>query len=92
MPLRHLVLVVDPDSNTSPQKILDRWSERNLMKIELWTDKDFMPTKITATASMFDNNTKLMMHRVRQNNFYRKCVAYHRDQGQEWLMLVDTGE
>jgi hypothetical protein len=92
MPLRHLVLVVDPDSKTSPEKILERWSKRNLMKIHLWTDQDFLPNRITAKASMFDNNTGVMMHRVRQNNFYQKCIAHHRNQGREWLMLVDTGE
>ena len=92
MPLRHLVIVVDPDSKTSPLPILERWSARNLIKIQIWTDKDFIPAKITAKASMFDNNTQLMMHRVRQNNFYRKCINHHRVQGREWLMLVDTGE
>jgi hypothetical protein len=39
MPLRHLVVTVDPRSRTSPVKILDRW--RPLMNITVWGDADF---------------------------------------------------
>ncbi|CAB9505165.1 expressed unknown protein [Seminavis robusta] len=92
MPLRKLVLVIDPDSKTSPKRILARYNKRKLMSVKIWKDKDFMPTKITATVAQFDNNTALMMHRVRQNNFYRRCISHFRDAGQEWLMLVDTDE
>lgn len=92
LPLRNLIVVIDPDSKTSPRKILDRWSSRGLMDIRIWKDKDFMPAKITARPDMFDNNTQLMMHRVRQNNFLRRCIPTFRNRKREWVVLVDTDE
>jgi Glycosyltransferase family 92 len=92
MPLRYLIVSIDPDSKTSPRAILDRWSSRSLMDIRIWKEEDFMPRHFTAKAHMFDNNTGLMMHRVRQNNFFRKCIAAQRTRKHEWVMLVDTDE
>jgi len=92
MPLRHIIVTIDEDSKTTPRKIFRRWSSRKMMNITYWTDKDYMPKKITATAADFENNTGLMMHRVRQNNFYRTCIPALRDMGLNWLMLVDTDE
>ena len=42
LPLRHLVLTVDPHSRTDPQAILERWTPH--MEIEVWTDAHFLPT------------------------------------------------
>jgi hypothetical protein len=92
MPLRHLVIAIDPGSKTSPKKILNRWSKRDLMKIHIWTDKDYMPSKTNYKLGMYDNNTHLQAHRVRQANFYRRCNAFLRREGRDWLMFVDTGE
>ena len=41
LPLRHLILVTDPTSVTSPTNILGRWSDK--MIIEQWNDTDFLP-------------------------------------------------
>jgi Glycosyltransferase family 92 len=92
MPLRYLIVAVDPDSKTSPVPILQRWKSRNLMTISVWNDTMFMPKKINANPKMFDNNTDLMMHRVRQNNFYFKCMRTFKQRNREWLMLTDTDE
>ena len=92
MPLRHLVIAIDPTSKTSPRKILQRWSKPNLMNITIWKDRDYMAAKIVPKPGMFDNNLRLLKHRVRQMSFFRTCNAYLRRQGREWLMLVDTGE
>jgi len=92
MPLRYLIVAVDPDSKTSPRPILKRWSDRKLMNIFLWDDAKFMPAKIKTSAKTFDNNTELMMHRVRQNNFYFKCMRTFKARQREWLMLIDTDE
>ncbi|CAB9507386.1 expressed unknown protein [Seminavis robusta] len=92
MPLRYLVVAVDPDSKTSPVPILKRWKDRKLMAISIWNDTMFMPKKVKANATMFHNNTDLMMHRVRQNNFYFKCMRTFKQRNREWLMLIDTDE
>lgn len=92
LPLRNLIVVIDPESKTSPRNILDRWSSRGLMDIRIWKDEDFMPAKVTARPEMFDGNTQLMMHRVRQNNFLRRCIPTFRNRKREWVVLVDTDE
>ena len=92
MPLRYLIVAVDPTSKTTPRPILKRWSDSKLMNIFVWNDTKFMPTKIKAKAAAFDNNTELMYHRVRQNNFYFKCMRTFKQRNRAWLMLVDTDE
>lgn len=92
MPLRYLIVAIDPGSKTSPIPILKRWKERKLMTIGIWGDDMFMPKQIKANPKSFDNNTELMMHRVRQNNFYFKCMRTFRQRNREWLMLIDTDE
>jgi len=92
MPLRYLIVAIDPASKTTPVPILKRWRDRKLMTISIWDDAMFMPKKINAKATSFDNNTELMMHRVRQNNFYFKCMRTFKQRNREWLMLIDTDE
>ncbi|CAB9516928.1 expressed unknown protein [Seminavis robusta] len=92
MPLRYLIVAVDPDSKTSPIPILKRWKDRKMMSISVWNDEMFMPKQIKANAGIFNNNTELMMHRVRQNNFYFKCMRTFKQRDREWLMLIDTDE
>ena len=42
--LRHLVVAIDPYSETSPSSLFDLWrSEPFNIQIEEWTDKDYMP-------------------------------------------------
>jgi hypothetical protein len=40
--LRYVIVTVDPDSETSPLPIFDKWRKFG-MKIEVWTDQMFMP-------------------------------------------------
>jgi hypothetical protein len=62
------------------------------MNITVWKDEDIMPKKVKALPSAFDNNTGVMMHRVRQTNFIRKCVPALRKRNAKWVMLTDTDE
>jgi len=43
MPLRHLIVAVDPTSRTSPKRILQRWNY--LMNIQVWHDVDYMASQ-----------------------------------------------
>jgi hypothetical protein len=40
LPLRRLIVAVDPASRTSPHAILNRYASRGLMEITLWNDTD----------------------------------------------------
>eukprot|EP00980_Cylindrotheca_fusiformis_P016597 scaffold4973_cov135-Cylindrotheca_fusiformis.AAC.15 len=41
--LRHLIVAVDPLSETSPERLLRKWEKLFGMNIELWYDEDYMP-------------------------------------------------
>lgn len=41
--LRTLIVAIDPESQTSPEDILKKWSGNFDLQVELWSDKDFMP-------------------------------------------------
>ena len=89
MPLRRLIVAVDPNSKTSPTQILKRW--QFLMDITVWSDSDFMPAKpkkrrlhkhhnvITHAPKKAEptiGKEAVDLHRKRQNNFYIKCMQH----------------
>ena len=41
--LRHVIVAIDPSSKTSPSPIFDKWQELFGLKVEIWTDSDYMP-------------------------------------------------
>jgi hypothetical protein len=91
MPLRHLVVTIDPRSRTSPSKILDRW--RPLMNITLWGDEDF---KFAPNALQNLNETngqaKTLLHRSRQEYFYKHCATHLKKQKRTWTSFHDIDE
>jgi hypothetical protein len=93
LPLRRLIVAVDPRSQTSPSEILGRW--QGLMEITEWSDVDFMPpTKMDAHKQLKDHEhdelTKLF--RQRQEEFYARCMAKLKYEQKTWVALVDTDE
>lgn len=89
LPLRHLVLVVDPRSHTSPTRVLDRW--RDKIVIEEWIDEDFLPDWVQRRAGMA-NVSHLWLHLNRQNFFYAQCLKSLHQRGRAWVTLTDTDE
>ena len=87
MPLRRLIVAVDPKSNTSPADILNRYSSRGLIDISIWNDSDFFfPTEQEKAKS----DTKI--HRLRQNRFIGTCCKTLREEDWTWTMHIDTDE
>lgn len=89
LPLRHLIVVIDPRSHTSPLGILDRW--RDKMIIEEWVDEDFLPEWVPKKAKM-GNVSDLWLHLNRQNFFYGQCLQSLHKRGRSWVTLTDTDE
>jgi hypothetical protein len=85
LPLRRLIVAVDPRSRYSPRPILDRYRDRGLMEITVWTDTDFM---------VYPNFTKnvAFQYLQRQLEFYAKCTAKLKQEGRSWTLFVDTDE
>ena len=98
--LRTLILSVDPNSQTSPALILERWKQVNDMTIIEWQDTDFMTKEefdVTRTDVMnyFHKSQitpKLVSHRARQRLFYYKCLRELKEQNKKYVLLTDTDE
>jgi len=91
LPLRRLIIAVDPRSETSPTEILNRWD--GLMEITEWSDEDFMPPALISAhhkTMTKDETTKLF--RQRQEEFYTRCMARLHHEKKTWVALVDTDE
>jgi len=86
MPLRHLIVLVDDKSATSPIPVLDRW--KNYMTIQI-VDWDFRGVR---PAGM-PNISAVLEHRGPHHKFLENCLrSYKRLGWDSWVMLIDTDE
>lgn len=100
LPLRHLIIAVDPDSKTSPMPILRRWDDTQLQYV-VWQDEDFLSnSKMTErkqqTQLAFNSNNTIadltQLHDERQRLFLRKCYKHHKMLDHKWVAHIDTDE
>lgn len=91
LPLRRLIVAIDPRSKTSPSSILERWHDR--MEITEWSEVDFMPPRLMdAHAQELTPVALTRLFRQRQEEFYARCMARLKYEGRTWVALVDTDE
>jgi hypothetical protein len=76
LPLRRLIVMVDPRSKTSPLPILQRWEK--YMTIDLWHDNDVF-SKQELDDRSHENTIKL--HRSCQHAFNVKCMQTLKGEG-----------
>lgn len=87
LPLRHLIVAVDPASETSPAGILSRWNSSDLgMDVTIWGEGDFQPPGRNFTQRNMKN------HHDRQNRFVVRCMKEFKQRGQSWVLLIDVDE
>lgn len=91
LPLRYLVVTMDPRSVTSPSSIWNRWRKRGVTIIE-WTDYDFWHKKLKPLPENATLEVTRDRHRGRQKFFYKKCLEYLKTQNRTWVSLHDTDE
>ncbi|KAG7345954.1 hypothetical protein IV203_005021 [Nitzschia inconspicua] len=93
LPLRTLLVAVDPRSKTSPTKVLNRWRKMGLY-IEEWNDQQFLKPEIANNVIPDDAELQIKRdrHRIRQKNFYRKCLETFKRMDRTWVTLIDTDE
>jgi hypothetical protein len=93
LPLRYLIIAVDPRSRTSPTRVLNRWRAMG-MHVEEWSDDKFLRPDIIKNAVPDDAELQIKRdrHRVRQKNFYRHCLQTMKNRGRTWVTLIDTDE
>jgi hypothetical protein len=93
LPLRRLIVAIDPRSQTSPGEILNRY--RGLMKITVWHEEDYMPPNLLAKhLAIPERNVEALMelYLERQAQFYTKCMAILKKEGMTWTAITDTDE
>jgi len=92
--LRHLIITSDPQSKTSPSKVLDRWRDR--ITIEEWGESRFMPEDFDETeteAPVRDKKKEMLQdHRYRQASFNVECLIALKKQNRSWTLLADSDE
>ena len=92
MPLRRLIIAVDPLSVTSVYPVTNRWKQR--MAISVWNDTDIGLTN----DSFVDPNAsdplqaQMFRHRTRQRKFYARCMQQLKLEDRHWVQLIDTDE
>jgi hypothetical protein len=98
LPLRHLIVAVDPRSVTSPTQILERWRPFG-MRISEWNDSDYIVPEEREEAEYWaqrkfgpDIPVALVKHRARQRLFYYHCMKHLKKQGRQWTLLTDSDE
>jgi hypothetical protein len=89
LPLRYLVVTVDPQSRTSPSKILDQWRSR--MTIVEWTDSNFTTENLLRREDE-SHDSKRQKHMRRQNTFYKMCAWHMHNHNRSWTAFHDTDE
>jgi hypothetical protein len=93
LPLRYLIIAVDPRSRTSPTALLNRW-RRMGVHVEEWDDFHFLRHDIARNVvpDDADLHIKRDRHRIRQKNFYRQCLMHLKQANRTFTTLIDTDE
>lgn len=96
LPLRHLIVAVDPKSMTSPSSIFDRWRQHG-MEIEEWSDKDFgfdlkEEDMVSDDILKTQDSQSTGLHRERQRQFYKQCMKRHKEENRSWIIMTDVDE
>lgn len=82
--LRHLVIAVDPYSQTQIQPIVQRW--QNYMTIEVWNIDEYYDTKRYPVTHEEQNFYR------RQEQFNWKCLAHLKQREATWAFVIDVDE
>ena len=86
LPLRRLIVALDPKSKTSPMSLLARYSE--LIKTTIWLDADFFKwqNRRIRKASV------VKAYLARQEYFYQACLQQLKLENYTWVAVIDTDE
>lgn len=99
LPLRRLIVAVDPFSKTSPEPILKKFQKIG-MNITLWTVKDYFPKNITYWKFPPGPQRANRAHIQREETFYSHCLNILRLENNSsntttnhsWVALISIDE
>ena len=101
LPLRRLIVAIDPHSLTDPEPILDLYSSIG-MDITMWRNEsdywqdwgfnsplDKLDYQLTNASSQTERRSRYLK---RQHHFYAGCLKRLRDEGRTWTAVIDVDE
>lgn len=92
LPLRYVVVGVDPNSKTSPSAIFDEWRGYGMTIIE-WNNTDIFKGRLWKYEhEILTRARRPHDHRQRQNMFVRNCLVHMKEANRTWVMLTDSDE
>lgn len=93
LPLRRLIVGVDPLSYTDPTSILHAFQDSTGMNITIWKNDSFWKDKKEFRITENTTYDELRIRkRNRQNKFYEACLSQLRAEKQTWTMMIDVDE
>jgi hypothetical protein len=108
LPLRRLIIAIDPKSRTSPLEILHRYMDRGLLNITIWNgDADFgfdaqywereLRFNVPAEMKKHQERAKdewlvVTVYLMRQKQFLLQCMHQLKAEHATWTILTDTDE
>lgn len=98
LPLRRLIVAVDPLSHTDPTPILNKYTSIG-MNITTWTDDSFWidgwkpyekKTYVITKTTTNEDIRNRFVHR--QKVFYKMCLSKLKEEMRTWTIIIDTDE
>ncbi|KAL3800629.1 hypothetical protein HJC23_006091 [Cyclotella cryptica] len=90
LPLRSLIVAVDPASRHQPTEILSRWPKMGI-EIDTWNDTHYLGNDGGVCKSK-DSSVCKQRHRWRQKTFILRCMANLKQRNKTWVLLTDIDE
>ena len=91
LPLRHLFVLVDDKSQTSPLSILERWQDKMTIEVVDWKWPGVLIP--VPEGDYLENQTEIRHYIGRQNMFLQQCMqTYKRRNWNSWIIMTDTDE
>lgn len=97
LPLRRLIVGVDPLSLTDPKPILDLYE--SIVNVTTWVDDSFWvdgraphEKKGFRITNETGHEPVRWRYKYRQNLFYKACLLHLHDEMRTWTLLIDTDE
>jgi len=87
MPLRHLTVMIDPKSRTSPQEIFDRWKGKIEFDVVNWT---YPGVLAPVTPAVPANETAVRHYLGRQHKFYEDCMKNYKLKHDWKVRFIET--
>lgn len=91
LPLRRLILAVDPHDSIPPEPIMDAYRKIG-MNITIWRDDDFHTRKHRIVGPNATGEERYQAHRHRQGIFLTECLAQLRKENRTWTLMIDSDE